>query len=76
MQTLQKAILCLVLLENLDRKHKTMFFLGGLSLPFDSNTTTVVKRFVSTAPISYVIRRLRGLNSSNFLLFSGELMKG
>ena len=34
---------------NLDRKHKTMFLLGGLSLPFDSKTTTIVKRFVSTA---------------------------
>ena len=36
-------------LVNLDRKHKTMFLLGGLSLPFDSITTTIVKRFVSTA---------------------------
>ena len=36
-------------LVNLDRKHKTMFLLGGLSLPFDSKTTTIVKRFVSTA---------------------------
>ena len=36
-------------LVNLDRKHKNMFPLGGLSLPFDSKTTTIVKRFVSTA---------------------------
>ena len=36
-------------LVNLDGKHKTMFLLGGLSLPFDSKTTTIVKRFVSTA---------------------------
>ena len=36
-------------LVNLDRKHKTMFLLEGLSLPFDSKTTTIVKRFVSTA---------------------------
>ena len=36
-------------LKNLDRKHKDMFLLGGLSLPFDSKATTVVKRFVSTA---------------------------
>ena len=36
-------------LENLDRKHVTMFFVGGLSLPFDSKATTIVKRFVSTA---------------------------
>ena len=36
-------------LVNLDRKHKTMFLLGGLSLPFDSKTTTIVKKFVSTA---------------------------
>ena len=35
--------------ENLDGKHKTMFLLEGLSLPFDSKTTTIVKRFVSTA---------------------------
>ena len=34
---------------NLDRKHKTMFLLEGLSLPFDSKTTTIVKKFVSTA---------------------------
>ena len=37
------------MLVNLDRKHKTMFLLGGLSLPFDSKTTTTVKRFASTA---------------------------
>ena len=50
-------------LVNLDRKHKSMFLLRGLSLPFDSKTTAIVKRFVSTAvgkiykhaPISYVI---------------------
>ena len=36
-------------LVNLDRKHKTMFLFGGLSLPFDSKTATIVKRFVSTA---------------------------
>ena len=52
-------------LVNLDRKHKIMFLLGGLSLPFDIKTSTIVKRFVSTtvgkicknAPISYVIWR-------------------
>ena len=36
-------------LVNLDRKHKTMFLLGGSSLPFDSKTTTIVKKFVSIA---------------------------
>ena len=36
-------------LVNLHRKHKTMFLLGGLLLPFDSKTTTIVKRFLSTA---------------------------
>ena len=36
-------------LENLDRKHKDVFLLGGLSSPFNSKTTTIVKRFVSTA---------------------------
>ena len=37
-------------LENSDRKHKTMFFLGGLSLlPFDSKTATIMKRVGSIA---------------------------
>ena len=36
-------------LENLDQKHKLMFFLGSLSLPFDSKTISIVKSFVSTA---------------------------
>ena len=36
-------------LSKLRSKHKAMFLLGGLSLPFDSKTTTIVKRFVSTA---------------------------
>ena len=36
-------------LENLDQKHKTIFFLGSLSLSSDNKTTTIVKRFVSTA---------------------------
>ena len=36
-------------LVNLDREHKTKFLLGGLSLPFDSKTTTIVKRYISTA---------------------------
>ena len=36
-------------LVNLDGKHKTMFLLGGLSLPFDSKTSTILKRLVSTA---------------------------
>ena len=50
-------------LVNLDRKHEIMFLLGDLSLPFDSKTITIVKRFVSTGvgnicnirSISYVI---------------------
>ena len=36
-------------LVNLDRKNKTMFLFGVLSLLFNSKTTTIVKRFVSTA---------------------------
>ena len=36
-------------LQNVERKHKTIFLQGGLSLPFDSKITTIVKRFVSTA---------------------------
>ena len=36
-------------LQNLDRKHNTMFILGGLPLPFDSKTTTILKRWASTA---------------------------
>ena len=44
-------------LENSDRMHKTMFLLGGLSLPFDSKTTTIVKRFVSTAVGKFTLLR-------------------
>ena len=33
-------------LEKLDQKRKTMFLLGDLSLPLDSNTTIIVKRSV------------------------------
>ena len=54
------------ILVNLDRKHKTMFLFGGLSLPLDSKTTTNVKRFVSTAVGKiYKIRsnRLRDLEA-------------
>ena len=35
-----------------------MFLLGGLSLPFDSEITTVMKRFVSTA-----VRKIYNLRS-------------
>ena len=36
-------------LVNSDQNHKTMFLFRGLCLPFDSKTTTIMKRFVSTA---------------------------
>ena len=33
----------------LNRQHKIMLLVGGLSLPFDHETTTLIKRFISTA---------------------------
>ena len=36
-------------INNLNRQNKVMLLVGGLSLPFDNQTTTLVKTFVSSA---------------------------
>ena len=36
-------------IKNLNRRNKVMLLVGGLSLPFDSQTTTLVEKFVSSA---------------------------
>ena len=36
-------------IKNLNRQNKVMLLVGGLSLPFDNQTTTLVKKFVSSA---------------------------
>ena len=36
-------------IKNLNRQNKVMLSVGGLSLPFDNQTTTLVKKFVSSA---------------------------
>ena len=36
-------------IKNLNRQNKVMLLVGGLSLPFDNQTTTPVKKFVSSA---------------------------
>ena len=36
-------------IDNLDRHHKVPLFLGGLCLPFDNVTNTLIKRFIATA---------------------------
>ena len=55
-------------IKNLNRQNKVMLLVGGLSLPFDNQTTTLVKKFVSSAvgkiykfaPRNYVSWRHRG----------------
>ena len=57
-------------IKRLNRQHKIMLLVGGLSLPFDHETTILVKRFVSQpqllvkftsfAPRSYANWRHRG----------------
>ena len=37
------------LIKNLNRQNKVMLLVGGLFLPFDNQTTTLVKKFVSSA---------------------------
>ena len=37
------------LIKKLNRQNKVMLLVGGLSLSFDNQTTTLVKRFVSSA---------------------------
>ena len=36
-------------IKGLNRQHKIMLLVGGLSLPFDHETTTLIKRFISSA---------------------------
>ena len=36
-------------IKNLNHQNKVMLLVGGLSLPFDNQTTTLVKKFVSSA---------------------------
>ena len=36
-------------IKGLNRQHKIMLLVGGLSLPFDHETTTPIKRFISSA---------------------------
>ena len=36
-------------INNLDRHHKVLLLLGGLCLPFDNVTNTLIKRFIATA---------------------------
>ena len=36
-------------IKNLNRQNKVMLLVDGLSLPFDNQTTTLVKKFVSSA---------------------------
>ena len=36
-------------IKNLNRQNKVMLLVGGLSLPFDNQATTLVKKFVSSA---------------------------
>ena len=36
-------------IKNINRQNKVMLLVGGLSLPFDNQTTTLVKKFVYSA---------------------------
>ena len=36
-------------IKNLNRQNKVMLLVGGLSVPFDNQTTTLVKKVVSSA---------------------------
>ena len=36
-------------IDNLNRHHKVLLLSGGLCLPFDSVTNTLIKRFIVTA---------------------------
>ena len=37
------------IIKNLNRQNKVMLLVGGLSLPFDNQTATLVKKFLSSA---------------------------
>ena len=36
-------------IDNLDRHHSVLLLLGGLCLPFDNVTNTLIKRFIAAA---------------------------
>ena len=36
-------------IDNLDLHHKVLLLLGGLCLPFDNVTNTLIKRFITAA---------------------------
>ena len=36
-------------IDNLDRHHKVLLLLGGLCLPFDNVTNTLIKSFIAAA---------------------------
>ena len=41
-------------IDNLDRHHKVRLLLGGLCLPFDNVTNTLIKRFIATAIAKFI----------------------
>ena len=45
-------------IDNLDRHHKALLLLGGLCLPFDNVTNTLIKRFI-TAAVGTIHKLLR-----------------
>ena len=52
-------------IDNLDRHHKVLLLLGGLCLPFDSVTNTLIKRFIAAAIGKiHKLRRERELKAS------------
>ena len=47
-------------IDNLDRHHKVLLLLGGLCLPFDNVTNTLIKRFIAAVIGKiYKLRRKR-----------------
>ena len=60
-------------IDHLDRHHKVLLLLGGLCLPFDNITNTLIKRFIaaavgkiqSFAEKGYMNWRHHGLQKSN-----------
>ena len=42
-------------ISHLDRQQKTLLLLGGLSLPFDQTTVTMVNRFICSAVSKFVV---------------------
>ena len=53
-------------ITNLDRHHRVLLLLGGLSLPFDTATITVITKFISSAVYKIYnlrIKRLRDMEA-------------